>query len=218
MPVPENFVSTMHLSAKERTFLQLQQWIIDGTLQPGEKLNDNELAQSLSVSRTPVREALQLLEVQGFVEFHPGRETRVTMIEQADISKILPPVAALQSLASELACPLIKNEHIVLLRTANAKFALAIDKGDAFRALKLDEHFHSIILEITKNPYLASMVLMLQGHVRRLFFLNSIVLTQESVQEHESLLIALERKDKNAANQITRENWTRPMKLYYEQI
>jgi DNA-binding GntR family transcriptional regulator len=74
MPVPKHFSSPMRITAKERALSQIQKWIIDGTLQPGEKLLDAELAESLAVSRTPVREALQLLEVQGLVEMHPGRE------------------------------------------------------------------------------------------------------------------------------------------------
>ncbi|MDY7046863.1 GntR family transcriptional regulator, partial [Virgibacillus sp. M23] len=65
MPVPKNFSSPVRMTAKERALSQIQRWIIDGTLQPGEKLIDAELAESLAVSRTPISEAFQLLEVQG---------------------------------------------------------------------------------------------------------------------------------------------------------
>ena len=68
MPIPTNHSKPIRTTAKENAFNQLQQWIIDGTLHPGEKLNDTELAQALGVSRTPIRESLQLLEVQGFVK------------------------------------------------------------------------------------------------------------------------------------------------------
>jgi DNA-binding GntR family transcriptional regulator len=91
MPLPTNFSTPIRLSAKDQAFNQIQQWIIDGTFHPGEKLNDGKLAKVLGISRTPVREALQTLQAQGFVEMHPGKETRVTMIEKEDISKILPP-------------------------------------------------------------------------------------------------------------------------------
>lgn len=82
MPVPHNFSSPVRMSAKERALSQIQRWIIEGTLEPGEKLIDAELAESLGVSRTPIREALQLLEVQGLVSMHPGKETRVMIIEK----------------------------------------------------------------------------------------------------------------------------------------
>ena len=74
-------------------------------LQPDEKLNDIELAQALGVSRTPIRESLQLLESQGFVTMQPGRATQVTPVEKEDINNLLPPLAVLQALAAELAIP-----------------------------------------------------------------------------------------------------------------
>ena len=60
MPIPTDHAKPLRISAKENAFNQLQQWIIDGTLHPGEKLNDTELAGALGVSRTPIRESLQL--------------------------------------------------------------------------------------------------------------------------------------------------------------
>ena len=72
MPIPVDHTRPVRVSAKESAHLQLQQWIIDGTLQPGEKLVDTELAEALNLSRTPIREALQLLEVQGFIEMFLG--------------------------------------------------------------------------------------------------------------------------------------------------
>ena len=69
-----NHTKPVRTTAKLHAFNQLQQWIIDGTLQPDEKLNDIELAQALGVSRTPIRESLQLLESQGFV-YHATRES-----------------------------------------------------------------------------------------------------------------------------------------------
>ena len=126
MPIPKNFSTPNRLSAKERAFKQIQEWIIDGTLQPEEKLNDAELAQALGVSRTPIREALQLLNVQGFVEMHPGVSTQVTAVNKEDISKILPPLAVLQALAAELATPVIEQQTIDSLRHINTDFAQAV--------------------------------------------------------------------------------------------
>ena len=72
---------------------------------PGEKLNDTELAAALGVSRTPIRESLQLLEVQGFVKMFPGKATQVTEVRKESITELLPPLAALQALSAELAIP-----------------------------------------------------------------------------------------------------------------
>ena len=218
MPIPSDFLTPSRLSAKERAFNQIQEWIIDGTLQPNEKLNDAELAQALGVSRTPVREALQLLNVQGFVEMQPGVATQVTTVNKDDISKILPPLAALQALASELATPVIDNQSIDSLHDINIKFSKAIKEGDYYSALKLDEQFHKSIVDIIQNPYINNTISMLQAHVRRLFFHKSIILTTDSVEEHEAILQAFECKDEEAASNIARKNWLRPIDVYYSSI
>ncbi|MDR3597652.1 GntR family transcriptional regulator [Clostridium sp.] len=218
MPIPSDFLTPSRLSAKERAFNQIQEWIIDGTLQPKEKLNDAELAQALGVSRTPVREALQLLNVQGFVEMQPGVATQVTTVNKDDISKILPPLAVLQALASELATPVIDNQSIDSLHDINIKFSKAIKEGDYYSALKLDEQFHKSIVDITQNPYINNTISMLQAHVRRLFFHKSIILTADSVEEHEAILQAFECRDKEAASNIARKNWLRPIDVYYSSI
>jgi DNA-binding GntR family transcriptional regulator len=211
MPIPSDFLTPNRLSAKERAFNQIQEWIIDGTLQPEEKLNDAELAQALGVSRTPVREALQLLGVQGFVEMRPGVATQVTAVNKEDISKILPPLAALQALAAEVATPVIDKQIINSLHSINTEFTKAIEKGDYYSALKLDEQFHRCIVEVAKNPYISNTISMLQAHVRRLFFHKSIILTNDSIREHEAILQAFEHKDKDTASNIARNNWLRPM-------
>ena len=123
MPIPTTYTKPKRKTAKENAYNQIQQWIIDGTLHPGEKLNDNELAKTLGVSRTPVRESLQLLEVEGFVEMFPGKATQVTEVDKESITDLLPPLAALQALSAELAIPHLTDETIALLESTNERFA-----------------------------------------------------------------------------------------------
>ncbi|SDF78202.1 GntR family transcriptional regulator [Sporomusa acidovorans] len=218
MPIPENFTAPNRISAKERAFNQIQEWIIDGTLQPKEKLNDADLAESLGVSRTPIREALQLLAVQGFVEMQPGVATQVTSINKEDISKILPPLAVLQALAAELATPVLSQHNIDSLRQINSEFSQAIGEGNYYSALKMDEQFHEVIVDVVRNPYLNNTITMLQAHVRRLFFHKSIILTPDSIEEHEAILRAFECQDSETASRIARNNWLRPIEVYYSYL
>ena len=74
MPIPEKNVFEAPKSAKIRIYETLREWIIDGTLQPGEKILDSELSQYFSVSRTPVREAIQMLVEQKLIDVRPGRD------------------------------------------------------------------------------------------------------------------------------------------------
>ncbi len=217
MPIPTNFSIKPRLSAKKRAFNQIQEWIIDGTLQPGEKLHDADLAQALGVSRTPIREALQLLNVQGFVEMYPGVGTQVTTLNKEDVSKILPPLAVLQALATELATPVINQETLHLLRDINTKFAQSIKNGDSDNTLKLDEKFHNIIVENAHNEYISSSVSTLQSHVFRLYFHSSIVFTQRSIEEHEAILNAFEENNKDEAARLARINWLHPVDFFYSE-
>ncbi|ASK61538.1 GntR family transcriptional regulator [Virgibacillus phasianinus] len=209
MPIPSNHSKPIRQSAKESAFSQLQQWIIDGTLHPGEKLNDTELAQALGVSRTPVRESLQLLEVQGFTKMYPGKATQVTDVKGESIKDLLPPLAALQALSAELAISHLTVEIIVLLEDTNKKFAEAIQSKSYFSALRLDEEFHKIIVDTADNPYIHNMVASLQAHVRRLFFHNSIILTEKSIEEHSTIIRLMKENDSKQVSEVMKDNWLR---------
>lgn len=219
MPVPQNFVSPARMSAKERAFSQIQRWIIDGTLQPGEKLLDAELAESLGVSRTPIREAFQLLEVQGLVTTHPGKETKVTTIEKDDIFKMYSTMAALQALAAEATAQAILPEQIEQLRGINLQFADAIRGGQAYQAMEADEQFHNLIVELSDNPYVDSFSGSLQIHIRRfkyVFLKQPVNATQASVDEHAAIIAAFEKKDSAAASEFMRQNIIRPSQELYD--
>lgn len=215
MPIPSEHQRPARVTAKESAFTQLQQWIIDGTLQPGEKLNDIELAEALGVSRTPIRESLQLLEVQGFVKMYPGKATQVTEVDKESINDLLPPLAAMQALSTELAAPNLNNKVIKELEKTNERFAKAVQEEDYFTALKIDEDFHQIIVDHAANKYIHTIVASLQTHVRRLFFHNSIILTEESIKEHNDIIELLKERNGEKAAAIMRENWLRAIDEFH---
>ncbi|MED2006788.1 GntR family transcriptional regulator [Brevibacillus borstelensis] len=219
MPIPRGYQSPVRMSAKEKAFHQLQRWIIDGTLEPGEQLFDTELSEALGISRTPVREALQLLQTQGFIETYPGRETKVTTITKEDVPKIYPPLAALQALAAEEAARKIATGDIRRLVDVNNDYRTAIGEEQLFQAMEHDEQFHDLILEIADNPYITQFSSILQLHLRRLkyvFLQQPVGSKTESVLEHERMIRAFENRDSETAAAIMRQNWLRPMQEVYE--
>lgn len=207
MPIPTNHAKPIRTTAKLSAFNQLQQWIIDGTLQPEEKLNDLELAQALGVSRTPIRESLQLLESQGFVTTKPGKATQVTAVEKDDINNLMPPLAALKSLAAELAIANLDEQALQLLEEKNKIFADALYENRFSDAIKVDEEFHQLIVNNANNPYILSVVEMLQAHVRRLFYHEEIVLKENSIAQHAEIIRLLRAKDTAQVAAIMRANW-----------
>ena len=112
MPIPENVENLRRVSAKSSIYQVVCSWIITGVLKPGEKIVDSELAKRFNVSRTPVREAIQILEGQKLVYVVPGRATVVADIDPADIEKCYRTLAELQGLAAELACGSLTDREL----------------------------------------------------------------------------------------------------------
>lgn len=207
MPIPSDMSKPVRKTAKLHAYHQLLNWIIDGTLQPEEKLNDIELAQALGVSRTPIRESLQLLESQGFVTMQPGRATQVTPVQKDDINHLLPPLASLQALATELAAPHMTDEIIAELESTNQQFADALKAKNFTEALKIDEQFHQLIIDTANNPYISQIVEMLQAHVRRLFYSEKIILRESSIDTHAKLIALYKAKQTDELASLMTDNW-----------
>lgn len=213
MPLPSEYRKLERTSAKNKVLQQLQTWIVDGTLLPGEKILDTELAEALGVSRTPVREALQILEWQGFVEMRPGKETRVSLLQPEDVPNIYKPLIALETLAVELAVPHLLEDDLTQLSLVNEQFHQAIIKNQSYAAMELDEQFHQIIHRVAGNPYILSFNALLHLHLRRLkfIFFQHIVPAIASVEEHRAILAALSTRDVAFSVEAMRQNWQRPM-------
>jgi Transcriptional regulators len=218
MPIPQNIHSPIRLLAKDKAFNQLQQWILDGTLEPGEQLYDSEISKALGISRTPIREALQLLEVQGFIEMRPGKETRVTKIKKEDVLKIYPPLASLHALAAEETAKIITTDQIEKLKEITSDYEKFIDHQESFKAIDCDEKFHNFIVELADNPYITDFSSILQLHVRRfkfVFLKGDSLIVRESLKEHRAIIQAFEDHDAGQAASLMKQNWLRPMKEVY---
>ncbi|PGM94733.1 GntR family transcriptional regulator [Bacillus cereus] len=220
MPVPQNYKKPGRVSAKSIVLNQLQDWIIEGVLRPDEKINDGELAEALGVSRTPVREALQILELSGLVEMVPGQKTKIAPIKLDDISTIYETMAGLHSMIGKQALQRITEIDIQQLSIINADFQKSIHEKNSKRALELDIQFHNTITSIAKNPYLEPFLENMQLHVLRLeyLFFQNFVPAGQSIKEHHSIIQALQRQDEKQMEQMMSQNWIRPMKEIQKMI
>ncbi|NMM64000.1 GntR family transcriptional regulator [Clostridium sp. P21] len=218
MPIPKDYLAPVTLSAKEKALKQIQEWIIDGTFAPGERINDTELSKVLGISRTPVREALQILKIQEFVEMKPGKETIVTQIQHEDILLILPPVSVLHALASEIAIDRIDNTFIKGLKEINEVIRRDIINKDFHSAIKHDADFHFKIVKAAENKYIENMVTMMQAHVRRFFFHESLTLSKQCVMEHEKIIEAFQNRDKDLVSKYTKLNWRSSIDEFYKDV
>ncbi len=211
MPIPDRKEDKLRASAKEVVYETIKKWIIEGTLRPGEKLLDGEMADYFSVSRTPVREAFQLLEEQKLIKSFPGKATIVTEIETENIDQWYKPLIALQRLAVNMATEKGTQSNFAELKAINIRFQQEAERKDISGITDLDKEFHDYIIKIAGNSYIMSFCDTLMSHVLRLefmFFKKNIDIS-ESVSEHEKLISAMERKDEFTADLIIQQHWNR---------
>ncbi|OIN65933.1 GntR family transcriptional regulator [Exiguobacterium sp. KRL4] len=195
------------LSLSEEVYRRLQQQIITLTLTPGQKLNDQELAEAFGVSRTPVREALKKLEEEGLVVAKRGSRTNVTLLDATQARQTFPIVATLHALAARLALPLLKAADIEQLRDIHQAFQEAIMQEDAEAALRLDDAFHGLFLARSENSQLIETLNRLTPLIRRLEYAQFRRHGHDSVTDHQTIMEACQNGNIEALVRATEQNW-----------
>ncbi len=213
MPIPEKDKTLQRLSAKDIIYQTVCEWIITGVMQPGEKILDSELAKYFDVSRTPVREALQILENQKLLCVMPGRATVVADLDLDDIEKCYRPLAEVQGLAAELACGHLTEEALQELEQAYTSFADACRDNEAVAAIASDNCFHETILRMAGNEYIEDFSRLMTLHIQRIkyHYFHSDQMRKASSSEHEEILQAIRARDGERAKNATRSHWLRAM-------
>ncbi len=152
-----NINTNEYLPLRDVVFNTLRDAILTGKLLPGERLMENQLADKLGVSRTPVREALRMLELENLVELVPRKGAQVLDMSEKDIVDILEVRSALEGLATSLACKKMKREDLQKLKAMEADFEQAVSERNVERFVEIDEEFHDAIFESTENVKLIQM-------------------------------------------------------------
>lgn len=209
MPLPENVEAIQPVLMREEVYLAIRRWIVDGSLAPGEKLRDAELADRLNVSRMPVREALNRLADEGFVETAANRWTRVTPIDPDDARRIYPIVWSLEPLALLLAGPRLEERHVDAMVRHNERLRVALNEGDAVEASHADDDFHQVYIEATTNPELIKILRGLKVKLRRLevAYFGGTLVASRSALEHDELVAAIRVGEIGRAAELARSNW-----------
>ena len=207
MPIPEKTPFEKPKTAKERIYLQLREWIINGTLQPEEKISDQEISQYFSVSRTPAREAIQMLADQQLVEIFPGKETRISPINLKEAASQYRMMAELHALAMEFAWPHLTEQELDSLAECNQLFIAAVRAKDVTEARRFDTRFHETFLHLADNHFLTEFTGILSSHIQRIENIYFQQLDIASFQSHESILEALRDHDLEATKSAVRDNW-----------
>jgi len=196
-------------SLREQVYEVVLQAIVNADFPPGHQIRDVDIAHSLGVSRTPVREALQRLVDEGLVETAPGAATRVTPIDVDAVRNIYPIVGALHALAVRLGAERIGRSEVEELTRTNDAFAAAVAKRQIVAALAADDAFHGIVIRAARNPELERALDRLMPHIRRLQLAQfGSEPARLSIRQHKAIVTAFRRDSVDDAMQTMEENWS----------
>lgn len=190
-----------YLPLREVVFKTLRQAILTGELKPGEPLMEVKLAEKLGVSRTPIREAIRKLELDGLVVIKPRRSACVASITKEDLTDVLEVRRVLEKLSIELCCRKRTGQDVVLLKESLEKFKQSIKKNDLTEIAVTDVQFHETIYNATGNKRLCQILYNLreQMYRYRLEYIKDEQTRKQLIIEHEKILWAIEQRDEKKA-------------------
>lgn len=198
-------ISNAARTVNDATTSQIRDWILAGTLKPGERLHQDQLAVALGVSRMPVREAIRQLAAEGLVQSIPHRGAFVNSLDPGEIRELYEVRAALEGLAVAHAVPRLDKVEIANLRTLLAQLVAAESTGPGEDTIELDRRFHDALMSPAAMPYLLDLIEQARRRsdaFRRAHTYVISGLSTYSNQEHAGILAAAEAGDAALASEL----------------
>lgn len=194
-----------YLPLRDVVFNTLRRAILKGELKPGERLMEIALAEKLGVSRTPIREAMRKLELEGLVVMIPRRGAQVANITEKDLNDVLEVRIALEKMAIEKACQLITEEELEELEKTAKKFEKVIDEENVVKLAEADEAFHDVIYKASGNVRLNQVLNNLREQIYRyrVEYLKDEATRNDLIREHEMICNAIRERNAEKAVEIT---------------
>ena len=194
-----------YLPLRDVVFNTLRQAILKGELKPGERLMEIALADKLGVSRTPIREAMRKLELEGLVVMIPRRGAQVANITEKDLNDVLEVRIALESMAIEKASKRMTEEQMLKMRRAEKDFERVMAEGNLVRIAEADVEFHEIIYQAADNARLYQVLSNLreQMYRYRVEYLKEEDTRNQLIREHEELSRAIRERDVEKAQELS---------------
>jgi DNA-binding GntR family transcriptional regulator len=197
------------VSLADRAYFAIRDELIMLDIQPGEPIDDDQLAKSLGVGRTPVREALKRLEVDRLVVSYPRRGTFATGMDIADLAHVSEIRLQLEPLAARRAAERApRATRAELDELASRVEALDIVGTDRTEVMRCDLSVHRAIYRAANNPHLEDVLIRYDNLATRIFslFLDRLPTVDEHVREHVELLRAIAAGDADRADELAREH------------
>lgn len=193
---------------REIVFETLREAILSGKLEPGERLMEIQLAEEMGVSRTPVREAIRKLELEGFVVMIPRKGAYVAGISLKDITDVFEVRAALEALAAGLVAERASDEEIEQLDRSLLAYSEQTNKEDIDGIVEKDTDFHNLLYNASRNERLQLIITHLREVIQRV---RTVSLSQpgrskDAVEEHRQIVDAIADRNVELAQTLAREH------------
>ncbi|GAA1558836.1 GntR family transcriptional regulator [Kribbella hippodromi] len=201
---------------RESVYEALTEMIIDGTLERGRHLVEVELASLLGVSRQPVREALQRLNNEGWVDLRPGFGAMVHVPAEDEVDQLLAARAALESESARLAARHATKDDVAKLRELCKVGTAFQESGDIDGTVRTNGDLHNLITQMSGNRFLVDFAAQVDRRVRWYYTPVAPVRGAASWREHNRLVKAISEGDEDKAAQIMREHTEQTRKAYHE--
>lgn len=209
-----------YLPLRDVVFNTLRKAILKGELKPGERLMEIALAERLGVSRTPVREAMRKLELEGLVVMIPRRGAQVANITERDLNDVLEVRIALENLAIEKACDRMTEEELTQLWETEKMFERTMTEGNLVKLAEADVAFHEAIYAAADNRRLSQVLNNLREQIYRyrVEYLKDEETRNLLVEEHRELYEAIRSRDVQKAQAISFHHLENQRKAIVESI
>ncbi len=210
--MPERRLTPVNLDSykplRELVLDAIRSAIMNGTLQPRERLMEIQMAEELGVSRTPIREAMRKLELEGFIVMVPRKGAYVSDLSFKDIADVFEIRAALEGLAAGLASERITDEELEDMERLLVEKKEAINDNNMSKLVEVDTRFHELMYKASRNERLSAIISNLREQIQR-FRLTSLSYPgrmQESLAEHKNITEAIQARDAKIARQLAHEH------------
>ncbi|MGS2641771.1 FCD domain-containing protein [Streptosporangium sp. LJ11] len=202
---------------RESVFEAILELIVNGSLSPGQHLAESELAELLGVSRQPVREALQMLSGEGWVDLRPGHGAFVHAPTVQEADQLLAVRALLETESARLAALNSDAAGVARLREVCARGLRALEADDIDTSVAANSELHALVTELSGNAVLAELASQVSRRVRWYHTPVARQRGRDSWEEHDQLINAIEARDEIRAAEIMRDHTEHTRSSYLEQ-
>jgi DNA-binding GntR family transcriptional regulator len=186
----------------------LRGFITEGVLPPGKKLNERELCETLGISRTPLREALKVLAVEGLIEINPNRGASVARMSELEIRETFELMSGIEAFAGELACERITAQELDDIKALHYAMVVSKNQNDLPGYYQRNRAIHDMINLAARNTALRQVYLSLNRRIQALRYLSNQQAPkwERALHDHEEMIEALHNRDGKRMSEILRHH------------